>query len=168
MWLYFRFSSERVKLNCVNHSVKFEYLYIIYLRKLSMIRNKVVWDKHYYSNRFTVRNIFLLCYSRFRLICIFNVSSLSSKHVKTHGIALNIYTIYTDSGIRTHNFSTKIPRSNESGPIGFRTPLKFQRNLSSLEHFFDLLLLTKTDKSLGSNKDLRICTQDHKNTQLFI
>ena len=39
-----------------------------------MIRNKVVWDKHYYSNIFTVRNIFLLCYSRFRLIhvCIFN------------------------------------------------------------------------------------------------
>ena len=68
MWLYFRFSSERVKFNCVTHSVKFEYLY---LRKLSMIRNKVVWDKHYYSNRFTVRNIFLLCYSRFRLICIF-------------------------------------------------------------------------------------------------
>ena len=69
MWLYFRFSSERVKLNCVTHSVKFEYLY---LRKLSMIRNKVVSDKHYYSNRFTLRNIFLLCYSRFRLICIFN------------------------------------------------------------------------------------------------
>ena len=23
-----------------------------------MIRNKHVWDKHYYSNRFTVRNIF--------------------------------------------------------------------------------------------------------------
>ena len=44
MWLYFRFSSERVKLNCVTNSVKFEYLY---LRKLSMIRNKVVWDKHY-------------------------------------------------------------------------------------------------------------------------
>ena len=57
-------------MNCVTHSVKFEYLYF---RKLSMIRKKVVWDKHYYSNRFTVRNIFLLCYSRFRLICIFNV-----------------------------------------------------------------------------------------------
>ena len=40
----------------------------------SMIRNKVVWDKHYYSNRLTmltVRNIFLFCYSRFRLMCIF-------------------------------------------------------------------------------------------------
>ena len=37
-----------------------------------MIRNKVVWDKHYYSNRFTVRNIFLLRYSRFRLMCTFN------------------------------------------------------------------------------------------------
>ena len=36
-----------------------------------MIRNKVVWDKHYYSNRFTVRNIFLLRYSRFRLMCTF-------------------------------------------------------------------------------------------------
>ena len=72
MWLYFRFSSERVNLNCLTHSVKFEYLY---LRKLSMIRNKVVWDKHYYSNRFTVRNIFLLCYSRFRLICIFKVAA---------------------------------------------------------------------------------------------
>ena len=32
-----------------------------------MIRNKVVWDKHYYSNRFTVRNIFLLSYSRLPL-----------------------------------------------------------------------------------------------------
>ena len=41
-----------------------------------MIRNKVVWDKHYYSNRFTVRNIFLLCYSRFRLICIFKNANL--------------------------------------------------------------------------------------------
>ena len=37
-----------------------------------MIRNKVVWDKHYYSNKFTVRNIFLLRYSRFRLMCTFN------------------------------------------------------------------------------------------------
>ena len=36
-----------------------------------MIRNKVVWDKHYYSNRFTVRNIFLLRYSRLRLMCTF-------------------------------------------------------------------------------------------------
>ena len=36
-----------------------------------MFRNKVVWDKHYYSNRFTVRNIFLLRYSRFRLMCTF-------------------------------------------------------------------------------------------------
>ena len=36
-----------------------------------MLRNKVVWDKHYYSNRFTVRNIFLLRYSRFRLMCTF-------------------------------------------------------------------------------------------------
>ena len=32
-----------------------------------MIRNKVVWDKHYNSNRLTVR----ICYSRFRLMCIF-------------------------------------------------------------------------------------------------
>ena len=63
------FSSERVKLHWVTLSVKFEYLY---LRKLSMIRNKVVWDKHYKSNRFTVRNIFFLCYSRVRLECIFN------------------------------------------------------------------------------------------------
>ena len=39
----------------MTHCMKFEYLY---LRKLSMICNKVVWDKHYYSNRFTVRNIF--------------------------------------------------------------------------------------------------------------
>ena len=39
-----------------------------------MIRNKVVWDKLYYSNRFTVRTIFLLCYSRFRLIYIFNLN----------------------------------------------------------------------------------------------
>ena len=38
-----------------------------------MLRNKVVWDKHYYSNRFTVRNIFLLRYSRFRLMCTFNI-----------------------------------------------------------------------------------------------
>ena len=68
MWLYFRFSSERAKLNCVTHSVKFEYWY---LKKLSMIRNKVVWDKHCNSNRLTVRNIFLFCYSRFRLMCIF-------------------------------------------------------------------------------------------------
>ena len=73
MWLYFRFSSERAKLNCVTHSVKFEYWY---LKKLSMIRNKVVWDKHYNSNRLTERNIFLFCYSRFRLMCIF-------KHVFT-------------------------------------------------------------------------------------
>ena len=58
-------------MNCVTHSVKFEYLY---LRKLSMIRNKVVWDKHYYSDRFTVRNIFLLCYSRFRLMCNFTLT----------------------------------------------------------------------------------------------
>ena len=36
-----------------------------------MIRNKVVWDKHYNSNRLTVRNIFLFCYSRFRLMCTF-------------------------------------------------------------------------------------------------
>ena len=70
MWLYFRFSSERAKLNCVTHSVKFEYWY---LKKLSMIRNKVVWDNHYNSNRLTVRNIFLFCYSRFRLMCIFKV-----------------------------------------------------------------------------------------------
>ena len=28
MWLYFRFSSDRVKLNCVTHSVKFEFLYL--------------------------------------------------------------------------------------------------------------------------------------------
>ena len=41
--------------------------------KLSMIRNKVVWDKHCNSNRLTVRNMFLFCYSRFRLMCIFNV-----------------------------------------------------------------------------------------------
>ena len=68
MWLYFRFSSERAKLNCVTHSVKFEYWY---LKKLSMIRNKVVWDKHCNFNRLTVRNIFLFCYSRFRLMCIF-------------------------------------------------------------------------------------------------
>ena len=71
MWLYFRFSSERAKLNCVTHSVKFEYWY---LKKLSMIRNKVVWDKQYNSNRLTVRNIFLFCYSRFRLMCIFKES----------------------------------------------------------------------------------------------
>ena len=68
MWLYFRFSSERAKLNCVTHCVKFEYWY---LKKLSMIRNKVVWDKHYNSNRLTERNIFLFCYSRFRLMCTF-------------------------------------------------------------------------------------------------
>ena len=37
-----------------------------------MIRNKVMWDKHYNFNRLTVRNIFLFCYSRFRLMCIFN------------------------------------------------------------------------------------------------
>ena len=36
-----------------------------------MLRNKVVWDKHYKSNRLTVRNIFLLRYSRFRLMCTF-------------------------------------------------------------------------------------------------
>ena len=42
-------------LNCVTLIVKFEYLY---LRKLSMIGNKVVRDKHFYSNRFTVQNIF--------------------------------------------------------------------------------------------------------------
>ena len=36
-----------------------------------MLRNKVVWVKHYYFNRFTVRNIFLLRYSRFRLMCTF-------------------------------------------------------------------------------------------------
>ena len=40
-----------------------------------MLRNKVVWDKHYYSNRFTVRNIFLLRYSRFRLMCTFKVNN---------------------------------------------------------------------------------------------
>ena len=28
MWVYFRFSSERVKLNCVTLSVNFEYLYL--------------------------------------------------------------------------------------------------------------------------------------------
>ena len=40
-----------------------------------MIRSKVeLWDKHYYSNRLTVRNIFLLRYSRFRLMCTFNVN----------------------------------------------------------------------------------------------
>ena len=44
MWLYFRFSSERVKLNCVNLSVNFGYLY---LKKLSMNRKKRVWDKPY-------------------------------------------------------------------------------------------------------------------------
>ena len=73
MWLYFRFLSERAKLNCVTHSVKFEYWY---LKKLSMIRNKVVCDKHYNSNRLTVRNIFLFCYSRFRLMCIFKVGKI--------------------------------------------------------------------------------------------
>ena len=40
-----------------------------------MLRNKVVWDKHYYSNRITVRNIFLLRYSRFRLMCTFKVDN---------------------------------------------------------------------------------------------
>ena len=38
-----------------------------------MIRNKVVWDKHYNSNRLTERNIFLFCYSRFRLMCTFKL-----------------------------------------------------------------------------------------------
>ena len=60
----FSVSSERAKLNCVTLSVKFEYWYH---KKLSMICNKVVWDKHYYSNRLNVRNIFLYCYSRFSL-----------------------------------------------------------------------------------------------------
>ena len=54
----------------MTHCVNFEFLY---LRKLSMLRNKVVWDKHYYSNRFTVRNIFLLRYRRFRLMCTFHI-----------------------------------------------------------------------------------------------
>ena len=51
-----------------------------------MIRNKVVWDKHYYSNRFTVRNIFLLRYSRFRLICIFK-SLLKERSFIKHIVA---------------------------------------------------------------------------------
>ena len=40
----FRFSSERVKLNCVTLSVNYGYLY---LKKLSMNRKKRVWDKPY-------------------------------------------------------------------------------------------------------------------------
>ena len=66
MWLYFRFPSERVKLNCVTHCVNFEFLYI-----LGNCLWFVIKLKHHKSNRFTVQNIFLLCYSRSRLECIF-------------------------------------------------------------------------------------------------
>ena len=46
-----------------------------------MIRNKVVWDKHYNSNRLTERNIFLFCYSRFRLMCTFKKQGFHIWHV---------------------------------------------------------------------------------------
>ena len=62
------------------------------IRKLSMIRNKVVWDKHYYSNRFTVRNIVLLCYSRFRLICIFKIPLLAL--IILDGFYVNHFSFY--------------------------------------------------------------------------
>ena len=55
-----------------------------------MIRNKVVWDKHYYSNRFTVRNIFLLRYSRFRLMCTFKANTSDTE---TSFLDLNIKVI---------------------------------------------------------------------------
>ena len=52
-----------------------------------MIRNKVVWDKHYNSNRLTVRNIFLFCYSRFRLMCIFNFAArYNSENARSYDV----------------------------------------------------------------------------------
>ena len=41
---------------------EFEY---IYLNKLSMIRNKIVWDRHYSFNRLTMRNNVLSFFNRF-------------------------------------------------------------------------------------------------------
>ena len=64
----FRFSSERVKLNCVTLNVNFESLY---LKKLRMIHNKVVLFKHFCWNRFTVQNNFVLFYNQFAFVYIF-------------------------------------------------------------------------------------------------
>ena len=60
---------RKSKVEMYDPRVTFEYWY---LKKSSMVRNKVVCDKHYYSNRLTLWNIFVLFYSRFRLVYIFN------------------------------------------------------------------------------------------------
>ena len=52
------------KVEFVTLSANFDYLY---LNLLWMIHNKVVWDRHYSFNRFTVRNNFLLFFNRFTL-----------------------------------------------------------------------------------------------------
>ena len=54
----------KVKVEFVSLSANFDYLY---LYELWMIHNKVVWDRHYSFNRFTVRNNFLLFFNRFTL-----------------------------------------------------------------------------------------------------
>ena len=128
MWLYFRFSSERAKLNCVTHCVKFEYWY---LKKLSMIRNKVVWDKHYNSNRLTERNIFLFCYSRFRLMCTFNLLKYcyhkvlpARKHVTAHVLGKIKVSINYSQNLRNSCF--KIGFNSQIGPyayFGYLTPI---------------------------------------------
>ena len=43
----------RVNSNCVKLNGNFEYLYLM---KLSIIRNEVVWDKHYSFNTLTMLN----------------------------------------------------------------------------------------------------------------
>ena len=66
--LEFRFSLERVKLNCVTLSLNFEYLYV---NKSRMIRNKVMCDRHYFS-------IFITSYYvsiDLRFVCIFKCFS---------------------------------------------------------------------------------------------
>ena len=79
-----------------------------------MIRNKVVWDKHYNSNRLTVRNIFLFCYSRFRLMCIFKVYQ---KYLATSiKVGCATRSLYASSGPKAEGVPTNNQRGRGSGP----------------------------------------------------
>ena len=71
-----------------------------------MSRNKVVWDKHYNSNRLTVRNIFLFCYSRFRLMGIFKITHLLTcffLNKSFRSATKHMWTLQTKSDIYLNN-----------------------------------------------------------------
>ena len=74
-----------------------------------MLRNKVVWDKHYYSNRFTVRNIFLLRYSRFRLMCTFKTCRIRTSCRTCRNIQTK-YIYITEYGMKDKHSNENITR----------------------------------------------------------